>query len=72
MILASVYESTMLFAVFRPSNFVLNRGAAFGIDDAWMRDAMRRTLLIVQHAGMDVGWSATATAMLEPKHRCPV
>jgi hypothetical protein len=57
----AAYEATMLAAVEQAtaggSNIVLLTrlgGGAFGNDDAWIDDAIIRSLGIVEHAGLDV------------------
>ncbi len=61
LILEAAYEATMLAAVEQAasggSNTVLLTrlgGGAFGNDDAWIDDAIVRSLHLVEHAGLDV------------------
>jgi hypothetical protein len=61
LVLEAAYEATLLTAAeqatARGSNIVLLTrlgGGAFGNADAWIDDAMRRALSIVEHAGLDI------------------
>lgn len=61
LVLEGAYEATLLAAVEQAvcggsSTVLLTRvgGSSFGNADAWIDDAMRRALAIVQHAGLDI------------------
>ncbi|ORA15585.1 hypothetical protein [Mycobacterium asiaticum] len=61
LVLEAAYEASLLAAAERAvcggSNTVLLTrlgGGAFGNSDAWIDDAMRRALAVVEHAGLDI------------------
>jgi hypothetical protein len=61
LVLEGAYEATVLAAaeqtVSGGSNTVLLTrlgGGAFGNEDVWIDDAMRRALAVVEHAGLDI------------------